>query len=83
LNIFHYLAVETEKLKDLIDDIVESDHKYLLNLLTHKNSDGETPLHIAIRLESPKAIEIILNALIHLEDFKLSKIFYPLFADLI
>ena len=53
-----------------------------LSQLCLRDNDGNTPLHLAIKNEAPKSIEMILQGLGGLPHLRLSNLFFPLFPEL-
>ena len=67
---------------DTISEVSKTDQEKFLNQLTLRDDEGNTPLHIAIKNEAPKSIEMILKAMEPISHYRLSKLFYELFPDL-
>ena len=80
--VFEYLD-DPEKLDKIFKLFDKKDNKLYLMMILLQNSDGKTALDVAIENNYKKSIEIMLEALIHVSNFSLSKAMYKNFSELL
>lgn len=66
---------------ELILDLFEEQRIYY-SMLLMKNSDNKNPIEVAIDNNSPRTVELLLNHLMKLQEFNLSRSLYKRFIDL-
>jgi hypothetical protein len=81
-TIFHLFALDTTSLA-LICEYLEENKKDYLNAILMRNFDGETPLDITIKQDSPKNTDLMLRSLSKIREAKYSDQFYKRFPQLL
>jgi len=81
-TVLHYFALNSEILGMILEYFEEHKIEYLSGILM-KNLNGESPLEITIKNESPKNTELLLRKLSWDKDKSFSRLFYHRFYDLL
>ena len=78
----HFFALDYDTLNLILEYFDLNKQEYLLGILM-KNSEGKSPIDIALDNESPRNVELLLRKLTLFKNGKFSSLFYDRFNELL
>lgn len=81
-TILHMYCIDFTPLQ-LMLEFMKNKRKNMLASILMKNNKGETPIDVALRFESPKTINLLLQGLAELKDGSYSRLMYEKFNRLL